>query len=327
VTDRTGQFVISLDFELLWGLRDQADKSTYGRNILGGRTAIPLMLDLFAMEKISATWATVGFLFCKTRDELMDVSPPAHLRPKYENQRLSNYEYLTEVGKDEAEDPYYFAGSLIDLIAQTPGQEIATHTFSHFYTLEKGATLQAFKADLQAAKTIAQARGISMRSIVFPRNQFSDGHVTACAQAEIDTWRGNPPGWVYASSDGQGQTLTRRGVRLIDAYSGLGGALSYNPENTGGNTFHKSCNVPASRFLRPCSGPLAVLHPSHIAAVKRGMTHAAKTGRGFHLWWHPHNFGADVDANMYGLRRIIDHYKILAARYGMQSMSMEGVHT
>lgn len=44
----TGQFVISLDFELLWGVRDHADRDTYGKNILGARDALPKMLELFA---------------------------------------------------------------------------------------------------------------------------------------------------------------------------------------------------------------------------------------------------------------------------------------
>lgn len=33
----SGQFVISLDFELLWGVRDHSDKHAYGQNILGAR--------------------------------------------------------------------------------------------------------------------------------------------------------------------------------------------------------------------------------------------------------------------------------------------------
>lgn len=312
------QFVISLDFELLWGLRDQANKATYGRNILGARAAIPHILDLFETASISATWATVGFLFCKDRDELMDVSPPADLRPRYTDPQLSNYTYLPEVGRNEQEDPYYFGGSIIHRISQAPNQEIATHTFSHFYTLEHGASLAAFEADLIAARTVAKARGIELRSIVFPRNQYSVDHLSICRKAGINTWRGNPPGWPYRPSAGQGQTVVRRGIRLLDAYSGVLGPLSYDPTPTQGFR-----NVPASRFLRPLAqGALSALHPVHIATIKRGMTQAAQSGRGFHVWWHPHNFGADVDANMGGLRSIVEHYKALSDEYGMQSATM-----
>ena len=127
----SGQFVISLDFELLWGMRDRADRRTYGENILGARVAIPRIMELFAKSDISATWAIVGFLFCKNRDELMDVSPTVDQRPRYHNPKLSNYNYFTELGWNETESPHYFAASIIEQIANTPKQEIGTHTFSH----------------------------------------------------------------------------------------------------------------------------------------------------------------------------------------------------
>src|SRR5713226_8091072 len=58
-----GAFVISLDFELLWGVRDNRTIADYGANILGGREVIPALLDLFAERNIACTWATVGLLF------------------------------------------------------------------------------------------------------------------------------------------------------------------------------------------------------------------------------------------------------------------------
>ena len=42
-----GAFVISLDFELFWGVRDSKSLADYGANILGVRQAIPAMLELF----------------------------------------------------------------------------------------------------------------------------------------------------------------------------------------------------------------------------------------------------------------------------------------
>lgn len=40
----SGQFVTSLDFELLWGVRDYAGKRAYGQNVLGAREAVPRIL-------------------------------------------------------------------------------------------------------------------------------------------------------------------------------------------------------------------------------------------------------------------------------------------
>src|SRR6266487_5798938 len=58
-----GALVISLDFELLWGVRDKRTIADYGANILGVRRVIPALLDLFAERNIACTWATVGLLF------------------------------------------------------------------------------------------------------------------------------------------------------------------------------------------------------------------------------------------------------------------------
>lgn len=310
----SGQFVISLDFELLWGVRDHSDKQAYGQNVLGARDAVRRMLELFAARDIRATWATVGFLFCETKDELMAALPAE--RPSYSNPRLSNYAYLDEVGKDERSDPYYFAASLVDAICKTPGQELGTHTMSHYYCLEDGQTLAAFEADLAAAKALAGLRGISLKSIVFPRNQFTPAHLEICAQQGITHYRGNPDGWAYQAAKGSEQTLAKRALRLIDAYSGILGSQTFGPGRDG------LVDVPASRFLRPCAGKLAAFHPMHLGAIKRGMTDAAKAGRGYHLWWHPHNFGRNLDANMDGLQQIIDHFAMLRDRHGMQSLAM-----
>ena len=62
---KQGVFVVSLDFELYWGVRDKLNIEQYGDNLLGVRKAIPEILRVFENSNIHATWATVGFLFFK----------------------------------------------------------------------------------------------------------------------------------------------------------------------------------------------------------------------------------------------------------------------
>jgi peptidoglycan/xylan/chitin deacetylase (PgdA/CDA1 family) len=249
------QFIISLDFELLWGVRDHVDKtSRYAGNILGAREAVPRMLNLFEANKIHATWATVGFLFCESKDELLSALP--EIRPDYQDPRVSNYTYLDDVGKNEAADPYYFAPSLIDRIKQPPFQEIGTHTLSHYYCLEGGQSLDAFEADLRAAQALASHRGVEVRSIVFPRNQFALEHVDVCKRLGITSYRGNPRGWAYRPAKGSEETLTRRALRLVDAYTGLLGTHTF------GAGERIQSNVPASRFFAAMHWPVGFTPPS-----------------------------------------------------------------
>ena len=62
----------------------------------------------------------------------------------------------------------------------------------------------------------------------------------------------------------------------------------------------------------PQAGP-----PGKIMNARRRML--------FHLWWHPHNFGADPEANLLFLRQILDRYAILRDRFGMRSLNMSEV--
>src|SRR6266699_4355479 len=166
-----GAFVISLDFELLWGVRDNRAIADYGANILGVRQAIPALLDLFAERNIACTWATVGLLFFATNKALLSALP--RRKPRYTDPRISSYYYLNEVGADEERDPYHYGLSLIRRILDYPSQEVGTHTFSHFYCLERGGDVEAFRADLEAARRAAGTLGIKLASIAFPRNQVA----------------------------------------------------------------------------------------------------------------------------------------------------------
>ena len=309
-----GTFVISLDFELLWGVRDKRTVADYGANILGVRRAIPGMLDLFAARGIACTWATVGFLFCADKDELMASLP--RLLPRYRDARLTPYDDLAGLGRDEESDPYRYGLSLLRQIQARPRQEIGTHTFSHFYCLEEGGDTLAFRADLAAAQEVAERRGVKLTSIVFPRNQISAPHLRVCREMGLTAFRGNERVWFHEARRDSEQTLPMRAFRLIDSYLPLGGAHVRRPELVEGLV-----DVAASRFLRPVrsSGAFEKLRLGRITSA---METAARTGQVFHLWWHPHNFGVNTQANLSFLQAVLDRFGELSSRYGMRSMSM-----
>src|SRR6476659_9972443 len=84
-----GKFVISLDFELLWGVRDKVGIQQYGQHIKGVHKAIPRMLEMFRKYGIKATFATVGFLFFENKQELLSNLPKKI--PGYTAKSLSPY--------------------------------------------------------------------------------------------------------------------------------------------------------------------------------------------------------------------------------------------
>jgi peptidoglycan/xylan/chitin deacetylase (PgdA/CDA1 family) len=312
-----GTFVISLDFELLWGVRDKRTVADYGANIRGVRDVVPALLDLFAERDIACTWATVGLLFVGTKEAMVATLPAR--KPDYANPRISSYHYLAEVGADEERDPYYYGLSLIRRILGYPAQEIGTHTFSHFYCLEEGASTDAFRADLEAARVAAAHLGVSLASIVFPRNQISPVHLAVSREFGLRAFRGNEQTWFHRARRDREQNLLVRGCRLADSYLPLAGPHDREPTLVGGLV-----DVPAGRFLRPVSGN-APLERLRLWRITSAMETAARRRRLFHLWWHPHNFGVDLQENLAFLRKILDHFRILQDRYGMRSMTMAAV--
>jgi peptidoglycan/xylan/chitin deacetylase (PgdA/CDA1 family) len=314
-------FVISLDFELHWGVSERVNHAEhpYMANLHGAREAVERLLELFEGRNIHATWATVGKLFANGRDEVESFRPT--LRPAYKREAVDTYRL--PLGTSEEEDPLHFAPSLIEKVRQTPGQELACHTFSHYYCDEPGQDFAAFQADLEAAQRIAARDGVQHRSLVFPRNQVLPDYLPALTAAGLDVYRGNPAGGLYRLP--ARNALFQMGVRLLrlaDSFVNLTGhhTVPWSRVNEGA-----LANVSASRFLRPYSRRLRALEPLRRRRVKAGLRAAARRGEIFHLWWHPHNFGIYQQENLAALADILDAFEELRQHNGMQSMTMAEV--
>jgi peptidoglycan/xylan/chitin deacetylase (PgdA/CDA1 family) len=317
----SGSFVISLDFELLWGVRDKKTVESYGKNIKAVWEVLPQMLRLFEEHEVKATFATVGFLFAKNTKELSSFFPSE--KPQYKHSRLSPYENFASEGPFmDAHPEYFFAETLLTLLKQSKGQEIASHTFSHYYCLEKGQTLASFRADIDSAVKIAEAKGVQLHSLVFPRNQFNQDYLKAIADAGFSSFRGNEDAWFYKAAKGDDESKLKRAFRLMDTYINLSGYNTYSYEKIAESYPY---NIPASRFLRPYSPRLKFLEALRLRRIKNAMTHAAQEGEVFHLWWHPHNFGSNQKENLTFLESILAHYSKLHKKYPFHSRSMQEV--
>jgi hypothetical protein len=318
--NRRAAMVISLDFELYWGVRHLPSRRHYVRNLVGARVAIPAILELFKAYGIHATWATVGFLFFDRTSRLLRSAPKR--RPIYKNLRLDPYDDLPSESEQDCSDSIFFAPSLIRMIAKTANQEIATHSFSHYYALEDGADIESFRADLHSARRAAWLANLEVTSLVFPKNQERRDFLEVCVEAGILAYRGNPSSWLYSPAADANETAVRRLGRLLDTYVPLSGdnCADWPRLSTG-----LPVRIPASRFLRPYSPLLSLLEPVRLERIRRGLTTAAKTARLYHLWWHPHNFGCNLAQNLKMLRQILDHYRMLQRIYGMESLNMAEV--
>ncbi|MGG9960072.1 polysaccharide deacetylase family protein [Ferruginibacter sp. SUN106] len=317
INNDKGLFIISLDFELFWGVWDVTTREKYGDNILGVKDVIPRLISLFDLYNFKATFATVGFLFAKNKKELLAALPGN--KPAYSNDNYNVYSReIPAVGNDEVDDPYHFGYSLFQQLQQT-GHEISTHTFSHYYCLEEGQCAEEFEADIIAAKNIATANGITLYSIVFPRNQVNEEYLTVLKDNGIAVYRGNPTSWIYKPRKFTAEVPFIRLCRLLDTYFPISGYNTHIIKKEEG----LPVNVPASRFLKPYNKNLAWLEKMKLNRIMNEMTRAAKENEAYHLWWHPHNFGVNITENMANLTIILDHFQTLQKKYGFANCTMK----
>ena len=307
-----GVFTISLDFELFWGVRDHRTLENYGSNIRNVHSVVPRLLELFEKYGVHCTWATVGFLFLKNKQEIIENLPA--LFPDY---LLKEYDPYAYIKHEELEPVYHFAPHLIEQITRTPGQEIGTHTFSHFYSLERNTRIEEFKEDIVSAIKVAEKNNIKIRSIVFPRNQYAAEHIETCRQQGIKVYRGNEASGVYRPVSRENESIFRRALRFADTFINITGHHCH-PLPVASDII----NVPASRFLRPFNPRFRILDPLKFKRITKSLQYAASHGLIYHLWWHPHNFGRYMNENFKFLENILKVYQGLYQKQEMESLNL-----
>ena len=321
-----GHFVISLDYEIHWGVFDQKTVDEYKENLTNVSKVVDRLIELSDAYNIQLTFSTVGFLFAKDKEDLFNYIPTN--KPTYKLENFSTYPLLEHIGNSENDDPYHYALSKIKAIKDNGNHEIGTHTFCHYYCHEDGQTIDQFEDDISAAKQIAAPLGIDLKSIVFPRNMIDANkskdkpYLEVCNKLGITSFRGKEKAYIYnihTTKFYHGWYMFKI-LRLLDSYISITGPNTYNVEKI--NKHSLVNNLPSSRLFRAYSSKLKFLENLKVRRIKKAMTYAAKHNEMFHLWWHPHNFGAQTEENFKNLEAVFKTYKELNKTYGFKSETM-----
>ncbi|WP_274476222.1 polysaccharide deacetylase family protein [Mangrovimonas aestuarii] len=321
-SNANGFLVISLDFELHWGVFDAMSFESYKENLLKVWDIIPELIEMSDRYNVKLSFAPVGFLLAKNKSELLGVCPTE--KPTYINGKFNPYRLFDSLGESEKDDPFHYALPLINTIKKHPNHEILTHTFSHYYCNEVGQNPKQFEADLIAGIEISKQNGIAIKSIIFPRNQINKKYLEICKKHGIICYRGPEKHWMHQTQSTEDlEKSSKKLLRLIDSYFNLSGNNTYPLDSLQNG----SCimNIPSSRFLRPFSSQLKLFNSLKLNRITKAMTYAAKKNELYHLWFHPHNFGCHTKENFDSLKTIFEHYKMLNEKYGFQSETMGGL--
>ena len=324
-----GHFVISLDYEIHWGVFDKRSVEAYRENLINVGKVIDRLLELCDKYDVKITFSTVGFLFAKDKSELLKYAPKN--KPTYHVEKFSPYPLIDTIGENEEEDPYHYGLSGIKKIINNGNHEIGTHTFCHYYCHIPGQTIEQFDDDINSAKNIAKSIGVDIKSLVFPRNMI-DAHkasdipiLNVLKKHGITSFRGKENSIIYNihTTKFYKNWLIFKVLKFLDAYVSLTGPNTYDVLKINTNT--DVVNLPSSRLFRAYSNKFKRFEVFKLKRIKRAMTHAAKKNEMFHLWWHPHNFGAQTDENFKNLEYVFKTYKELNNTYGFQSETMTGL--
>lgn len=314
-----GSLVISLDFEMMWGCHDWTKPEEYGEtNVRNVRVVITRLLQLFDNYGIHATFATVGRIFHANLDYANRHNPK--LLPTYHDEIHSPYRINSIAPKYEE---LFFAPDIIHQLKEKPNVEIGTHTYGHYFCWEPGQTVEQFDADIETARSVAMQEEITLESLVFPRNHVSKEYLDVCAKHGIYTYRGNARKY-FDYTPSKLKNIYNKISRLLDAYVNWGGYSSIPYSSI--DCSERPVNIPASRMLRPYMRKLRILEPLRLRRIKHEMIHAAKHHELYHLWWHPHNFGADMEVNLAFLEEVLKCYRTCHKQYGMQSFTMKEMY-
>jgi peptidoglycan/xylan/chitin deacetylase (PgdA/CDA1 family) len=246
-----GTFILSLDTEIAWGT-DADYLPRYAYCFDNYPTILRRLIDLLDQYDIPTTWAVVGQLMLPATDQRTENKQPAN---------------------------WYHAPYIIDWIrAAKTSHEIGTHTFSHIYTDEPETTQAVWEADLANCLNLHQQFGLSLHSIVYPRNQIN--YLDTLPKYGIIAYRGiegNRP-------------RERRGIAHL-----LHRALALPPPTydlQACKVNDKFVNLPASQFLLAYDGIRSrIPSASRVRQARLGLEQAARKSELYHLWFHPFNLG------------------------------------
>lgn len=296
--------VISLDFELRWGVHDRfgLDFNAYRENLENVPIVIPQLLTLFAARGIRATWAAVGAIACKNWDDYFARAPKP---PRYVN---SVFAVKMEYADLDPDGRLHFAPHLFESILRTPGQELGTHTLSHLYLRENGVTAGDVAADLAAVARLYRERfGFAPSSLVFPRNEYAFLDVVRASSIKI--WRGNEAAWYYECQGNASNWILPKALRMLDSLAPFRRRAAPVEDHMTRASLFLRLNLPnylwAAQFTR-IQRELESARPNHI----------------FHLWFHPHNVGADTVLRLSRVEQVLDLIAEAQHRGRLASCSM-----
>jgi hypothetical protein len=246
-----GKLTISIDLELAWGVWDvlTAEKIHFAET--AERPICNALIELFDRYQVPATWAIVAAL-------------------------LDEASARSRAGSKNC----WYAPDIIERVvgAKVP-HEIGSHSGRHIYF--DNASASEAEADLDFARDVHRANGLSFDSFIFPRNAC--GHLDQLARVGLRVFSHADVGWTVAPS-----RAGRHVARVVNLADKL---LPIPPHPTLARPRGGLIELEKSMLLMGRNGLRRFVLPQVTRAkFQLGLQRACRSGGVFHLWFHPSNF-------------------------------------
>jgi peptidoglycan/xylan/chitin deacetylase (PgdA/CDA1 family) len=299
-----GAFTLSLDFELIWGTLDLFGPDGFRRACeIEREEIVDRLLEVLVEFEIPATWCIVGHLFLDRCDG------------KHPEIAIDQQWFAHDPGTDQTRDPIFYGCDLIEKIrACKVPQEIGSHSFSH--VIFGDCSRETAASELAASLAVAGARGVELRSFVFPRNVV--GHVDLLRDFGFLCYRGPEPVWY---ENGRWPGSVKRIAHLAHVAFAMTPPV-VTPIDEGSGLW----NIPGSMIYFPMHGVRRYIPLSRrVRRAVKGLDAAARHRRVFHLWFHPTNLVDEMESMFRGLREICAHARALRDQGKLDFSSMSAL--
>lgn len=305
MTNSNGFFLISLDFESMWGSIGSKDYNGFVERTKYEREIIAGILERFKKHQIHSTWGIVGAMACHSKEEAIKLNPNNIHYPEW---NVDTHQIIDNATSE------YFLSDLVLNVSTLPYTEIASHTFTHVYFKNPCVTEEDATKELELSKKVLSNYG-DVNTVIFPRNQIDDCKIRLLNECGYNIYRG---------------TITRlfrnnKYFEFLNCYLPISKKTSY-PISTI-KAIEGVYNIPASMFLRFYNKKLKVFEKLKLNRIKREMKRSAEKHLVFHLWFHPHNLGTNLEKNFAILDNLLNYFDFLKSKYDYKSVNINELKT
>jgi hypothetical protein len=291
-----GVFTLSLDTELAWGTFDVGRIAQYEEAYRRTPAVVEELCSLFETYSIPATWAVVSHLLvdCDGTGAHTDRTPP---RFDWIDDWFGQLPCSTGLDRD-----LWYAPSIVARIRDCAvDQEVGLHGATHMQLGAPGCSRRNAQEEVRAGVATFEDCGIKVESFVYPRNDVR--HVDVLAEHGIHAYRAVDARWY----ERRGVDPVRPVCRFADEASRL------TPPAIEPLVHDDVVGIPGSQVFRPTQGGWRFTPPgSSVARARKGLRRAARTGRVFHLWFHPFNLAGVPTTDLERLERVLETARELA---------------